>query len=119
MHRNTRSSETGTKEQQVLKKISFALPHDMYRVHVSDSGGTLTVTLNTHEMKTGSAKSAIENIIKLLRAMPFTLKIIHGYNNGVATRDMIWYQIWPEFKERVKNVTMDPCNQGLSICTIA
>jgi hypothetical protein len=106
------------KEEEVRARISYVLPHDMDRIYVTAYGERVTVTLDTHGMKTRTAKKAITDIIKLFHSCPFTLKVVHGHRNGLATKDMLWYQIWPEFRSRVRAIRLDPDNEGVSICTI-
>ncbi len=61
---------------------------DLSRMQVSGDGESIKVVLDTHGLKCVEARVMINNIAATIRPA-FTIQVIHGYNHGHDTKDMI------------------------------
>ncbi len=80
---------TGKNTSQITMKWNMIFTKDeLSRLSISESQDDTNVTLDIHGMKCIETKIMINNIAATIRT-PFTIRVIHGYNHGHDTKDMI------------------------------
>lgn len=102
---------------QVKLKMLFLFPGtEEKRIQIKiGTDGMFSVTIDVHGMTVVEAKRAINNIIAMMK-VAFHLAIIHGYQHGIAIKEML-YQSFSN--SRVCGIHCEPGNPGLSLCDVA
>lgn len=102
------------KENDLLKRLNMVLPQkDLARITIEKD--TDAVLVDLHNMGTKDAKILLNNIINLNRN-GCVIKVIHGYNHGIALKDMINGRFnnprinTKEEHEKNKGMTILSCN---------
>lgn len=91
--------------QVVMKK------DDLDRIMVKDN----TITVDLHGLGTCDSNILLNNIINLSRD-ECEIRVIHGFNHGVALKDMINRRF---NNARITGRTVDPKNPGMTILACA
>ena len=97
-----------------LERLSFILTNEeMKRITVpkdEQNDGIQTLSLDVHQLKTENTKRLIRKVINIIRDA-FRLTIIHGYNNGTKTIEMLDKVT---ISDRVYMKEKDPFNIGVT-----
>lgn len=89
---------------------------ELDRINVSEIGNRkIRITADVHGMKCYEARRFINNIINIVR-MTFQLVIIHGYNHGIAIKEMLAQNF---SNNHVFEQFPKPRNQGITHMLIA
>ena len=78
------------KKEEIMERMSFVL-HGEYLSRVStfkNGEGETVIKVDLHGMCREAAQKSLNNIIAIIR-FPFILDVVHGYNRGVAIKNMI------------------------------
>ena len=71
----------------------------------------MEMCVDLHNMTVDQAKYELLMQIKYADNTIWAIRVIHGYNNGTAIRDMVW-----RFKHsRIKNIIKGDINPGMTI----
>lgn len=102
---------------QVKSRMLFLFPGmEGKRIQIEiGSDGMFSVRVDVHGMTVVEAKRAINNIIAMMK-VAFHLVIVHGYQHGIAIKEML-YQSFSN--SRVSGMHCEQCNPGLSMCEVA
>ena len=103
--------------EQVKSRMLFLFPGmEGERVQINiGADGMFSVRIDVHGMSVLEAKRAINNVIAMMK-VAFHLAIVHGYQHGIAIKEML-YQSFSN--SRVSGMHCEPSNPGLSICNVA
>lgn len=78
--------EEGLKGINIINRLSLVLSsNDMNRIKISSNNG---ITIDLHNLGTREAMILINNVINIIPD-ECCIKLIHGYNHGVALKEMI------------------------------
>ena len=95
----------------MLKMKMIFTNDDMDRITENDTG----YVVDLHGKHRYEARAFINNIIKLTNH-PFTIVLIHGYNNGTVLKKMIFED---QINSRIINKTEAEYNMGRTLLTVA
>lgn len=78
------------KKEEIMERMSFVLAGEyLEKVRVHErANNEIVVQVDVHGMSANVARRTLTNIIAILRE-PFTLDVIHGFNRGVAIKNII------------------------------
>lgn len=102
---------------QVKSRMLFLFPGmEGKRIQINiGADGKFAVTIDVHGMTVVEAKRAINNIIAMMK-VAFHLAIVHGYQHGIAIKEML-YQSFSN--GRVSGMHCEQNNPGMSLCEVA
>ena len=102
-------------KKKITDRLSFILTEaDMKRLKVEEKE-VLRITADVHGMKVVQAKKFINNIINIVHAA-FEMVVIHGYNHGVAIKNMLVEQL---SNEHISSRYQDTVNMGITHIIVA
>ena len=97
-------------KKKITDRLSFVLTEaDMRRLQIEE-GEMIRITADVHGMKVVQARKFINNIINLIRTA-FEMVVIHGYNHGIAIKNMLANQFR---NEHISLKYQDENNQGIT-----
>lgn len=97
-------------KKKITDRLSFILTEvDMKRLKVEEKD-ILKITADVHGMKVVQAKKFINNIINIVHSA-FEMIVIHGYNHGVAIKNMLAEQLC---NEHIEEKYPDEVNMGIT-----
>jgi len=100
----------GNRENELLARLTLVLKKaDLDRIRIEER--TDTVLVDLHNLGTKDAKILLNNIINLNKN-DCNIKVIHGYNNGIALKDMINRRF---VNPRIEKKTECVNNKGVTI----
>ena len=95
----------------VCTRLRLILSADeLDRLTISEIAGNITIVIDVHGMKCSQARRFINNIINLIRTA-FEMVVIHGYNHGMAIKNMLANQFR---NEHISSKYQDENNQGIT-----
>lgn len=80
------------------------------RVSVDCSGQSVNLQADVHGMSRMECMIFLRNLINLFRG-PFSVNVVHGYNNGTVLRDLLRTE---KISPKVTSVCWDTHNDGIT-----
>lgn len=72
----------------------------------------MEITIDLHGMTVEQAKYYLIKEIETCDRNVWTIKAVHGYNNGTAIRDMIKYRLK---HQKIKKIVIGDINKGVTL----
>lgn len=97
------------KKEQLQDLMTYILKKDeLNRIRITtDEDGLFRITIDMHGWNVKKSKAVLNNII-LLNKTAFNLDVIHGYNNGLEIKKMLFNEFSSSRIEKKRSYNENP-----------